>query len=101
MSENNISPTTENPVANEKIENQEIQWGYSGKAMRAQCCLYWIITFLLFGGGFYLTFTELLNTAYLWVWIGIVVLAALLWIQFFTAYFYRTWTLHYKLTNRP
>ncbi|MDR2706898.1 MAG: PH domain-containing protein [Planctomycetaceae bacterium] len=99
MSENNISPTVENSVSNEKIEKEEIQWAYSGKAMRAQCCLYWIITLLLFGGGLYLTFTGLLNTAYLWVWIGIVILTALLWIQFFAAYFYRTWTLHYKLTT--
>ncbi|MDR3199105.1 MAG: PH domain-containing protein [Planctomycetaceae bacterium] len=102
MNEDNISPTIENSVSaasNEKTEKEELQWAYSGKAMRAQCCLYWIITFLLFGGGFYLTFKELLDSAYLWVWIGIVVLATILWFQFLVTYFYRTWTLRYKLTN--
>jgi membrane protein YdbS with pleckstrin-like domain len=100
MSENNISPTVENTEPNEKIEKEEIQWAYSGKAMRAMCCLYWIITLLLFGSGLYLTFfTELLSIAYFWVWIGIVVVIALLWLHFFAAYLYRTWTLHYKLTT--
>ncbi|MDR0336367.1 MAG: PH domain-containing protein [Planctomycetaceae bacterium] len=96
MNENNISPTIENSVSN---ETEEIQWSYSGKAMRAQCCLYWLITLLLLGGGLYLTFNGLLNNIYLWSWTGIVVFAVVLWIQFFATYFYRTWTLHYKLTN--
>jgi uncharacterized membrane protein YdbT with pleckstrin-like domain len=100
MSENNISPTTENPASNEKTEKEEIQWAYSGKAMRAQCCLYWLVTLLLLGGGLYLTFfSGLLDAVYLWFWVGIVVLAVILWIQFFATYFYRTWTLRYKLTN--
>ncbi|MDR2115804.1 MAG: PH domain-containing protein [Planctomycetaceae bacterium] len=106
MNDDNISPTIENSVENsvssapnEKIEKDEIQWAYSGKAMRAQCCLYWIITFLLLGGGLYLTFTGLLGNVYLWAWIGIAGLALILWIQFFATYFYRTWTLQYKLTN--
>ncbi|MDR2440044.1 MAG: PH domain-containing protein [Planctomycetaceae bacterium] len=103
MSEDNISPAIENSasaVPNEKTEKEEIQWSYSGKAMRTQCLLYWVITFLLFGGGLYLTFfTGLLGTVYLWVWIGIVVLLITLWVQFFVIYLYRTWTLHYKLTN--
>jgi uncharacterized membrane protein YdbT with pleckstrin-like domain len=30
---------------------------------------------------------------------GIVGVTALLWLQFFATYCYRTWTLHYKLTN--
>ncbi|MDR2757159.1 MAG: PH domain-containing protein [Planctomycetaceae bacterium] len=102
MSEDNIAPTVENSVSatpNEKTEKEEIQWSYSGKTMRAQCFLYWIITFLLFGGGLYLTFFTGLNFVYLWIWIGIVGLAIILWFQFFTIYLYRTWTLHYKLTN--
>ncbi|MDR1963728.1 MAG: PH domain-containing protein [Planctomycetaceae bacterium] len=104
MSQNNISPTVdvENSVTNEKNdkpEKEEVQWGYSGKAMRAQCFLYWVVTFLLFGGGVYLTITGLLDAAYFWAWIGIVVFAAVLWIQFFATYCYRTWSLRYKLTN--
>ncbi|MDR0703604.1 MAG: PH domain-containing protein [Planctomycetaceae bacterium] len=99
MNENNISPTVENTEPNEKNEKEEIQWSYSGKAMRAQCFLYWLITFLLFGGGLCAAFTGWLNNFYFWGWIGIVVVTALLWLQFFAAYFYRTWTLHYKLTT--
>jgi uncharacterized membrane protein YdbT with pleckstrin-like domain len=99
MNENNISPSVENTEPNETIEKEEIQWAYSGKAMRAQYWLYCIITFLLLGGVLYAAITGLLNDFYLWGWIGFVVLTTLLWFQFFTTYFYRTWTLHYKLTN--
>jgi len=102
MSQNNpsdkngdtISPLTENSPATEK---EDIQWAYSGKAMRAQCILYWIITILFFGGGIYLT--AIGSNAYLWAWSGIAVITACLWLHFFAAYFYRTWTIRYKLTN--
>lgn len=93
-----VSPEGENGNAK---GGGDMEWTYSGKAFRAQCILYWIVTFALFALGMYLTmFGGGMNEHFLPVWIGVVVLVAAMWIQFFTVYFYRTWTIRYKLTDQ-
>jgi membrane protein YdbS with pleckstrin-like domain len=90
-----ISPSSENQTP----EKEDVQWTYSGKAMRAQCLLYSVITCLIIGAGIYATISNLLGNAYLLVWIGTGVVVGALWLVFFVTYFYRIWSLKYKLTN--
>lgn len=77
------------------------EWAYSGKAMRAQCILYWVITFLVLAGTCYLTMIgkQIPDSGFRITWIGVVIVLIALWIQFYSAYFYRTWTIRYKLTE--
>ena len=85
------------PTVNSK---GDLEWAYSGKAMRAQCILYWVITILLFAAGIYATFIAGMNDHFMVIWISVVVLSMALWIHFLTVYFYRTWTIRYKLTDQ-
>lgn len=108
MSQNNtpenhddlVSPEPDNNGAAETKKNGDLEWSYSGKAFRAQFFLYLVITVLLFAGAAYLTFFAGWNQHFLPIWISAVVLTAILWVQFFTVYFYRIWTIRYKLTDQ-
>lgn len=91
-----VSPDTRNANNEDRVIKQ---WNYSGKALRARCLLYWIITFALFGVGYYLAFMAM-PQYFKEVWIAVAVVVGLLWINFFAIYFYRTWTIVYKLTGR-
>jgi len=77
-----------------------LEWSYSGKALRAQAILFALLSLLLVGGGGYATFAGWIGTAYLPVWIGIAICLALLWGYHYAIYFYRIWTLRYRLTER-
>ncbi len=77
-----------------------IEWGYSGKAMRAQCLLYWVITIAVLAGMGYLSFINMIPaTMFKIAWGGAVGFILLLWLQFICLYCYRTWTIRYRLTE--
>ena len=75
------------------------EWAYSGKAMRARCVLYWVGSLVVVGLMGTLTFLDMLGEAYLTAWIATIVVLLLLWGQFYCVYFYRTWTIRYRLTE--
>jgi len=77
-----------------------IEWAYSGKAMRAQAILYVLLSLVLVGGGLYATFaTNWFGVHYLSAWCGIVICLVLLWGYHYAVYFYRVCTIRYKLTG--
>ena len=75
-----------------------VEWSYSGKAMRAQMLLFVLISLLLVGGGLYATVAGRLSTYYLSAWFGIVLCLILLWGYYYGLYFYRVYTIRYKLS---
>ncbi|MDR3181605.1 MAG: PH domain-containing protein [Planctomycetaceae bacterium] len=90
----NIHPLPETPA-----EPLDLKWSYSGKAMRGQCILFWLVTLAFLVAGFYFSLTGKLGAAYPYVWIGITAALAVLWIYFSGVYIYRTWTIRYHLTD--
>lgn len=106
MSQTKTSDDQNHPAAENVDTSHEgaspHEWAYSGKAMRARFVLYWIITLLVLGGTVYLTMIgkQLADGAFVPTWIGVVVALLLLWVQFYTTYFYRTWTIRYKLDEQ-
>jgi hypothetical protein len=91
-----VNPTAGTPEQTAG-KSGDIEWGYSGKALRAQYVLYWFITIVLLVLGVVLSVE--LNRHYAWIWGSITVLLAIGWIQFCCVYFYRTWSIRYKLTD--
>ncbi|GHT10053.1 hypothetical protein FACS1894170_01580 [Planctomycetales bacterium] len=98
----------ERPMSNEQenihpsetpVESLDLKWNYSGKALRGQCILYWLLTLAFLVGGIYFSVTGKLGTWYAPVWIGITALLVLLWFYFSCVYLYRTWTIRYRLTE--
>ena len=77
-----------------------IEWSYSGKALRAQALLFLLISLLLVGGGGYATYAGWISKYYLSAWYVITGCLALLWGYHFAVYFYRTYTIRYRLTER-
>ena len=77
-----------------------IEWSYSGKAMRAQAILFTLISLILVSGGVYATIVGWLSTYYLLTWYGIAGCLVLLWGYHYVVYFYRVWTIRYQLTDR-
>ena len=75
------------------------EWTYSGKAMRTRCVLYWIITLALVSLVGFLMVKDKLGSAFWPAWGIAIVIAALLWTHFLCSYFYRTWTIRYRLTE--
>jgi len=73
------------------------EWTYSGKAMRAQCALYWVISIAVVVLMWFLN--DKLGQASMSAWITTFVLLLVLWTHFFCVYFYRTWTIRYRLTE--
>lgn len=78
-----------------------LEWGYSGKAMRASNLLLWIITLACIGLTVYLTMigNQLAGKAFMPTWIAVVAVLLVLWICFCILYFYRTCTIKYRLTT--
>jgi hypothetical protein len=96
----NESNTTNNttPETSPKDVAEVIEWSYSGKAMRAQFIFYMIFSLLLLGGGGYVHFAGFIRDDLLtYFWIAIASIVSLLWLFFYVTYFYRTWTIKYKL----
>ena len=93
-----MSNTEKSPPAAETNE-VNIEWSYSGKALRAQAMLFVLLSLLLMGGGIYATFAGWFKP-YLLAWYIITGCLALLWGYHYTVYFYRTLTIRYKLTDK-
>ena len=82
-------------------DSLNVEWSYSGKALRAQACLFVLLSLVLVGGGLYATFfSDLFQYSYFWAWVGIAVGLVLLWGYHFGVYFYRTYTIRYLLNER-
>ncbi|MDR0392588.1 MAG: hypothetical protein LBH59_11810 [Planctomycetaceae bacterium] len=102
---NNTTPqnesTTTNNIASETSPqniSEKLEWSYSGKAMRSQFIFYLIFSLLLVGGGGYVHFAGLIRDDLLmYLWIGVSVIVGLIWLCFYVTYFYRVWTIKYKL----
>ena len=77
-----------------------IEWSYSGKALRAQALLFLLLSLLLVGGSVYASFVNWYGKAYLMAWCCITGCLILLWGYHYAIYFYRTYTIRYKLTER-
>ena len=77
-----------------------VEWSYSGKAMRAQALLFVLLSLLLVGGGLYAEFSvNWFKTYRIEAWSGIAGCLVLLWGYHYVVYFYRVWTIRYKLTE--
>ena len=91
-----MSDTTQSKAATSGELN--VEWSYSGKAMRAQAFLFSLISLILVGGGVYATIAGWLSTYYMPAWYGIAICILLLWGYHYAVYFYRVYTIRYKLT---
>lgn len=97
-----IKDTTIHPQTNglQSDEKDDVEWAYSGKAMRAQWILYLVISVALLILAGYLTLGGVVqDNLYTVTWVAAGGLIALIWVCFFMVYIYRTWTLRYKLTD--
>ena len=91
---------SETTLNNEASAAENVQWSYSGKALRAQTLLFVLLSLILVGGGLYATFAaEWLAEHYLAAWCAITGGLVLLWGYHYTVYFYRTYTIRYRLTE--
>ena len=79
---------------------ETIEWSYSGKAMRAQAFLLIFLSLALVGGGVYATFEGFFDAFYLPAWYVITGNLILLWGHYYAVYFYRVWTIRYRLTDK-
>ncbi|MDR0390672.1 MAG: hypothetical protein LBH59_02105 [Planctomycetaceae bacterium] len=96
----NESNTTNNTTTETSPKDvaEVLEWSYSGKAMRAQFIFYMIFSLLLLGGSGYVHFAGLIRDDLLtYFWIAIAGIVSLLWLCFYVTYFYRVWTIKYKL----
>jgi len=84
-------------VTENNNKTTDVEWAYSGKAMRGQNILYSLITLVLLCAA--VTVTIKWNRYYAPAWLGFIVLTVVLWAQFCCVYFYRIWTIRYKLTD--
>jgi len=87
------------PQNNDAPSAVDIEWSYSGKAMRAQALLYVLLSLVLVGVGVYATF-NITQLPYLLAWYVIAGCLVLLWGYFYAIYFYRVYTIRYRLTER-
>jgi uncharacterized membrane protein YdbT with pleckstrin-like domain len=87
---------------NKEVQSGEVnmEWSYSGKALRAQALLFIILSLLLVGGGAYATYVGWFTSYYLTAWYCITGGLLLLWGYHYSVYFYRVWTIRYRLTER-
>jgi hypothetical protein len=93
LPQSNTAPETA-PKNNANI----LEWSYSGKAMRSRFILYLILSLLAIGGVSYLQFAKLISdNVIVYSWISAAVFVALIWVNFYVTYFYRVWTIKYKL----
>lgn len=76
----------------------KLEWSYSGKAMRSQFLFNLFISIIGIGGVSYLQFANLMpDDTLVYLWFGVAILVFLIWIQYYITYFYRVWTIKYKL----
>ena len=92
-----MSDTTQNNLDPSAVI---LEWSYSGKALRAQALLFLLLSLIVVGGGLYATFAEKLGDHYLAAWGAITGILVLLWGYHYAIYFYRVWTIRYRLSDR-
>ena len=98
-----MSDTTPNdtPSQPEKSGELNVEWSYSGKAMRAHALADVLLSLLVVGIGIYGTFfRQTPPERYLLIWYTIAGGLVLLWGYFYAVYFYRIWTIRYRLTDQ-
>jgi uncharacterized membrane protein YdbT with pleckstrin-like domain len=94
-----MSETSQN--GNTSSGELNVEWSYSGKALRAQAILFALVSLALVGGGLYATIAKLIpDSNYLLFWIAVFVCVLCIWGYHYTVFFYRTYTIRYKLTER-
>ncbi|MDR1479339.1 MAG: hypothetical protein LBJ00_10400 [Planctomycetaceae bacterium] len=99
ITSSNESPNTTTETTPPNNSNV-LEWSYSGKAMRLRFFLYLILSLLAIGGVGYAYFAKLISDNILvYSWFGVAILVVLLWVNFYVTYFYRVWTIKYKLEN--
>ena len=77
-----------------------VEWSYSGKALRAQAISFVLVSLILVGSGIYATVAGWYGAYYLSAWIGKTICLVLLWGYHYGIYFYRTYTIRYLLNER-
>ena len=92
-----MSDATQNNNAPSEVN---IEWAYSGKAMRAQALLYLLVTLLAIGGGAYIFYAKSFGASTLPACYVLAVCLMFLWGYYYAVYFYRIWTIRYRLTDR-
>ena len=93
-----MSEITQN---NEGSSGVNIEWSYSGKAMRAQALLCGLLSLILVGIGVYATFfISSSRLPSMGAWCIILGCLVLLWGYYYMLYFYRVYTIRYRLTDR-
>lgn len=81
----------------------DVPWtegSYSGKAMRMRMITTALVTLAFIALGIYFSVNDMLPERYSTpMWAVMLGIPVLLWIHFGIIYFYRTWTIRYKLTT--
>ena len=95
-----MSNTTQQETSQQGTSERDFEWSYSGKAMRGQMLFFCLLSLAIVGGGAYATFAEWLGASYRLVWYSIAGGLLLLWGYYYAVYFYRTLTIHYRLTEQ-
>ena len=89
------------PDTTQKEGELNVEWSYSGKALRAQALLFFLLSLALVGGGLYATFfTGWFSGFYFVSWCAITGLLLLLWGYHYSIYLYRVFTIRYLLNER-
>jgi len=95
-----------NAVQNTGAQSQQgttgvdIEWSFSGKAMRAQALSYAVMSLLLIGVGVYATIVNHPTFTPTKAWGVVAVLLVFVWGYYSVFYFYRVYTIRYRLTER-
>jgi hypothetical protein len=95
-----MSETTQ---SNESSSGVNVEWSYSGKAMRAQALFNVLLSLILVGIGIYATViapSSRIHEFYIPIWYVIAGCLVLLWGYYYAVYFYRVCTIRYRLTDR-
>jgi len=89
------------PQNNDESSSVNIEWSYSGKAMRAQALGYVLLSLILIGFGIYATFfIDSTRLPHWTIWCILVGCLVFLWGYYYTIYCYRVYTIRYRLTER-
>jgi len=78
----------------------DIEWSYSGKAMRAQALLYVLLSLILLGVGVYAFNIDHPRLPFRLACYIIAGCLVLLWGYYYAIYLYRVYTIRYRLTER-
>lgn len=86
----------------QEAERLGVTWtegSYSGKNLRSTCMFIWLVTIFFVGIGIYLMVTGKMGDHGTLYWSLLLIIPVCVWIYFGAVYFYRTTTIHYRLTQ--